>query len=386
MQLRKSTGWLGCLLLLSSGWVLAQEISVEGPFEVDVLLNYYDQDGDHSAVTGGEGTEDLQVLGPVILVRWALNEDWTLSADLGIDNVTSASIDAIDDVVSSASELDNRAFTTITGHRKLANGKASVGLSFSTEYDYTSLGAQFGWSREFREGHTTFGLGLKYYADTVDLYDIHGVNQGEDDRDTLNVSLSLTQVLGPNTVGSIQLDWTDQSGFLSSPFQEVVFQPTDLFPTGEVVAERLPDARSRVALSFNLNHAFHPKFVLRSSYRFYDDDWGVQAHSLELEPHFRLPSQNESWIFPILRYHTQDGSDYFGLPRTFSAQSDFFTADRDLSEFDSEKIGLGYRLILPASAGGRLRHLKSFETRLTSYSRDDGLDSFAASFGFGFRF
>ena len=77
---------------------------------------------------------------------------------------------------------------------------------------------------------------------------------------------------------------------------------------------------------------------------------GVQAHSLELEPHFRLPCQYESWIFPILRYHTQEGSDYFGLPQTFSAQSDFFTADRDLSEFDSEKIGLGYRLILTHKA------------------------------------
>ena len=94
--------------------------------EIDFLTSYYSQDGDHSAVTGGIGTEEQTVISPVVVVRWKLSELWTINANLGLDNITSASVDNMDepwpsggggrgDAISSASKQDARAYTTVTG-------------------------------------------------------------------------------------------------------------------------------------------------------------------------------------------------------------------------------------------------------------------------------
>ena len=353
--------------------------------DVDFLLNYYDQDGDHSPVTGGIGTEDLQVFAPTVVVRWNASERWALSADLGVDNITSASTDNIDTQVSSASRQDSRAHTVLSATRSWENQRMSFGLGFSSEYDYTSLNGRIGWSRDFNRKNTTLSVGLGFYSDTVELYDIDGILRGEDDRETLDFSLSLTQNLGPRTVGTVELAFSSQSGFLSTPFHEVILAPTEAFPEGERVAERLPDQRDRMAVALSLQHAFSPKVVQRFYVRFYDDDFGIQAQTVEAETHFRVPWGREAWIFPILRFHTQSESDYFGLPGTSTRETPFFTADRDLSGFDSQKYGIGLRLAFERRTGW-LRFLRGFETRVTTYSRDDGLDALSASFAWRFRF
>ncbi len=371
-----------CLALLG---VLAA--APAAAIDVDFLLNYYDQDGEHSPVTGGVGTEDLQVVAPVFVVRWAASDDWTLNFDLGVDGITSASTDNIDAEVSSASRQDTRAHTQVTASRRWRENQTwRFGVSMSREYDYTSVGGNLGWSIDFNQRNTTFSAGLRYFSDTVDLYDVVGVNQGEDDRQTGDLSLSLTHVLGPRTVGSVEIGYTSQSGFLSTPFHEVILAPTPGFPEGEHVTERLPDSRQRMAVGLSLNHTFTKRIVQRLSYRYYDDDWGVAAHTVEAETHFRLPGETEAWIYPILRFHSQTGSDYFGLPGTFSGGEAYFTADRDLSELDSEKFGLGLRLGFKHKKSGFFSKLRSFESRLASYSRDDGLDAVSFSLALGWRF
>ena len=369
-------------LMLPAPPLVAEELGID----VDFLFNYYDQDGDHSPVTGGIGTEDLQVVAPVFVVKWAVSEDWTLTADLGVDNISSASTDNIDTEISSASLKDNRGHTNVTLSRRRGNQNWRFGVGFSSEYDYNSLNAHVGWSVDFNQKNTTFAVDLSHYSDTVELYDIDGEVRGEDDRETTTVSLSLTQVLTPRTVGSVELSYTTQSGFLSTPFHEVILAPTPDFPEGQHVAERLPDSRERLAVGLSLNHAFSKRVVQRLYYRFYDDDFGITAHTVEAETHFRLPTKNEAWIFPILRFHTQTGSDYFGLPGTFTASDPFFTADRDLSEFDSEKFGVGFRLAFGKKRKGFFGRLRSLETRVASYSRDDGLDALSFSLALGWRF
>ncbi len=355
--------------------------------DVDFLLNYYDQDGDHSPVTGGVGTEDLQVLAPVIVLSWAVSEDWNLNLDFGVDTITSASTDNIDTQVSSASRQDSRAFTRVTASRKWRENQTwSFGASLSNEYDYQSLGANVAWSLDFNQRNTTFTAGLRYFSDTVELYDIDGVVQGEDDRQTSDLSLSLSHVFGPRTVGSIELGFTSQSGFLSTPFHEVILAPSLDFPDGQHVAERLPDSRQRMAVGLSLNHSFSKWVVQRLYYRLYDDDWGIAAHTVEAETHFRLPTQTEAWVYPILRFHSQTGSDFFGLPGTFTGSEAYFTADRDLGEFDSTKVGLGMRLNFRNKKSGFLSKLRSIESRLASYSRDDGLDAISFSLAIGWRF
>ena len=66
--------------------------------EVDVkfLYNYYEQDGNNSPVTGGVGTEELQLHGPSIVVNVAMDSATTFHFDGGVDVYSSASPDNID--------------------------------------------------------------------------------------------------------------------------------------------------------------------------------------------------------------------------------------------------------------------------------------------------
>jgi hypothetical protein len=58
--------------------------------EVDVLLSYYNQDGVHSAVNGGIGSEKLSDIQNIV-VAVPLNDDDVLTFDVGISAYTSAS-------------------------------------------------------------------------------------------------------------------------------------------------------------------------------------------------------------------------------------------------------------------------------------------------------
>jgi opacity protein-like surface antigen len=379
MHLKPYRAVVVCLLAAFSAPAWPQESPPEpvaGGIELDVLFGYYDQDGEHSAVTGGTGTEEQTVLSPLILVGWSVNDDWTLRADLGVDQVTSASVDAMDDNVSSASRVDERAFTNVTATRRSGSSQYSFTLGLSNEYDYRSVSAGVGWSLDLNQKNTTLAASLRHYADVVELYDIDGVQRGDDDRQTTDVTLGLTQVLGRRTLGTLELEATLQSGLLSTPFHEVVLA------NGERLTERLPDERTRWALGVGLSHAFRRNVVQKLAYRYYTDDWGIAAHSISAETHFRLPLATETWIYPLLRYHTQTAADYFRPTGLFAGGEDFFTSDWDLAEVTTERYGLGLRGLAPAGKSWWLG-IRRYEARFTFFSRDDGLEGLSASFGFG---
>ena len=87
-----------CLSLFSLGLFAQEKDSLVGyqkkvlsNVEVDFLMSYYEQSGQHAAVTGGIGNEDLTNYTPTVVVRIPLNEDDVLTADVGLSAYTSAS-------------------------------------------------------------------------------------------------------------------------------------------------------------------------------------------------------------------------------------------------------------------------------------------------------
>ena len=59
--------------------------------EVDFLASYYNQDGEHSAVSGGIGSEKLSDMASNIVISIPLNDDDVLTVDGGISAYSSAS-------------------------------------------------------------------------------------------------------------------------------------------------------------------------------------------------------------------------------------------------------------------------------------------------------
>lgn len=387
---------LGAMLTASSRAALAQA-PPDGVFDADFLFGYYDQDGDHSPVTGGVGTEKAEVFSPVILLAWRVSESLSVSADVGIDQVSSASMGNIQMELSSASipASDTRTFGTLKAKKKWKASTFGLSVGAATEYDYQSLSYGLDWSIDLNQANTSVSASVRRFDDAIDLIGIDGYGKqggglppttGSGDRTTTDFTAAFAQTLGRRTAASLELFVSQQDGVLSTPYHEVVIGPhAPDDPAGEHVAERLPDSRLRRAASLRLNHSFSDRFVLRTSYRYYSDDWGISAHTIDLEPRFRLKSDREMWVFPILRYSTQTGADYFGVPGTFTGAESYYTSDWDLAETSTSKLGVGWTVnTRPGQTW--LGIFRRFEARATYYDRNDGLSAFATSFSFGWTY
>lgn len=163
--------------------------------EVDFLASYYKQDGVHSSVSGGIGTEKLTDLASNIVVAIPLNDDDVLTVDLGISAYTSASSSNINPFNSSGAsggdddDDDDRATTGPYGTPWQASSGASAqdalasvlvnyshssddrnfiwnaDVAFSNEYDYTSIGFGGGISKLFNNKNTELSLKANVYLD-----------------------------------------------------------------------------------------------------------------------------------------------------------------------------------------------------------------------------
>ena len=131
------------LLCLPCSWVLGQDrdsLSAPLPVDVNFLFNYYEQEGDHSAVTGGIGTQELKDREARITALIPLDSSTRIQVQAHINNYTSASTDRIDSRLSSASLKDNHA-TIILGYEQqhLVKGYTwGVSAGYGIESDYIS--------------------------------------------------------------------------------------------------------------------------------------------------------------------------------------------------------------------------------------------------------
>ena len=100
--------------------------------------------------------------------------------------------------------------------------------------------------------------------------------------------------------GSLALDFVQQQGLLSTPFQRVYFSDVaesfiENFQLADAI-EQLPDSRFKVAAGGRLNWYINETFVIRTFYRYYYDDWGISSHTASAEVPIKL---SDKYIPPI---------------------------------------------------------------------------------------
>jgi hypothetical protein len=147
--------------------------------EVGFLLSYYKQDGQHSAVGGGIGNEDLTDIASNIVVALPLNDDDVLTFDVGISTYTSASSSNINPLdksdgkptpwqTSSGASESDQLMSLNTNYSHTSDDRNTIwsgNLSFSNEYDYTSLGFGGGITKLFNEKNTEITVKGNVYLD-----------------------------------------------------------------------------------------------------------------------------------------------------------------------------------------------------------------------------
>jgi len=398
--------------------------------EVDFLTSYYQQDGENAAVSGGIGTEELTDVTGTFVVSIPLNDDDVLTIDAGVSAYTSASssnINPFDDGPANAFQASSGAssgdlWANMTGNFTHSsadrNGIWSARLSVSSEYDYFSIGFGGSYTRLFNEKNTEVSVKANIFLDTWNAiypYELRpfaeggsGLNDGlftsnpisgntnydpaftefaSEGRNSYSVGVVLSQILHKNLQGSLLADIVTQQGLLSTPFQRVYFSDVedsfiDDFHLADDI-ERLPDNRFKVALGGRLNWYLNERFTVRTFYRYYFDDWGINSHTASVELPFKI--SDKFTLYPSYRYYQQTAADYFNPYNQALSTDEFYTSDFDLSQYTANQFGFGvsYTDIFTKSHVWKFG-LKSIDLKFYQYDRDTAFGSTIVTAGIKF--
>jgi hypothetical protein len=346
--------------------------------EINFVSSYYQQDGNNSAVTGGVGTEKLTDFATTIDVKFtkygASHIKKTITGELGIDVYSSASSDKIDPyTVSSASSGDVRVYPSIayaiTNEEK--GSTISVNGSVSSEYDYFSAGGGLGWSKLSKDRNREFSARAQVFLDTwtvilpIELRSSSAVS-GTKPRNSYSTSFTLSQILTKRLQMILLADVAYQTGQLATLYHRTYF--TD----GSHTVENLPDTRFKIPLGLRVNYFLGDRYILRTFYRYYKDDWGLAAHTLEVETPIKITPFFS--VSPFYRYYKQEGVKYFAPYQQHELNETYYTSDYDLSTLNSSMVGMGLRYAPPGGIFGATK-FNAMELRYGHYDRSTGLTS-----------
>src|SRR5450759_3703384 len=122
--------------------------------EINLVSSYYTQDGNHSPITGGIGTEKVTDFSNGLDVKWigwdARQRKHTLTAGLGYDHHSSAS----------------SAFVNKSGASKIGGSRIYPSLNWSIENEQKGTGFGLGvyYSKEYN--YTSYGLDAEFSKKT----------------------------------------------------------------------------------------------------------------------------------------------------------------------------------------------------------------------------
>ncbi len=367
--------------------------------EVNFLSNYYTQDGNHSPVTGGIGTEKLDCFAPLTIIHVPIDSLNSISISGGLDYYTSASCNRIDmfagltgassKYLSSASNNDTRGHGDISYTRKFNKSKSTAGgmFGYSQEFDVISFAGGLNYSKASKSDNTELSLKATFYYDIWKLIypgEIRGLKMDNttvrfgneendydlDSRVTSTFTASLSQVITQRLQMLITADFVIQNGILNTPFHRVYFN--DGIPLTDSTwymklmrPEKLPRHRNKVAVGIRTNYFINDYLVLRLYYRYYWDQFDLTSNTIGIEMPIKISSKFT--LYPSYRYYKQHQAKYFkpfgeheivrdslgepvyNIPFTsqildFTTPADqYYTSDYDLSSFVNQKYGFGFR-------------------------------------------
>jgi Protein of unknown function (DUF3570) len=361
--------------------------------EANLVSSYYRQDGNNAAVTGGIGSEKLMDISNSIDLKLSTydrrNRKHSFTCELGVDYYTSASSDKIDpSTISSASHSDTRFYPSVnwTMENEKKGSTLGAGLSFSAETDYKSFGGNINFAQKTKNKSGEFTAKLQAYLDQVSLiYPIElrtgGVSGDEEHysttgRNTFSGSLAWSQIINKRLQVMLDGEVVYQQGYLGLPFHRVYF--TD----NSVHIENLPSTRLKIPLGFRANYFIGDKFILRTWYRNYHDDWGINSNALQVETVIKVTPFLS--ITPFYRFYQQSAANYFAPYQAHSAADAYYTSNYDLSKFNSNFYGAGFR-IAPPGGVFKMRHLNALELRYGHYQKTTGMNSDIISLNLKFK-
>ncbi|MGI9289274.1 MAG: DUF3570 domain-containing protein [Pseudomonadales bacterium] len=230
-------------------------------------------------------------------------------------------------IMSGASIKDTRTDVAVQLSRHGDNGKWTVGYQRSDEDDYEANALSVAVEWDINNRHTTISTGASYSDDELEPTQGTFLNAQpitREDKQTASVFVGVSQILGKNSLAQASLSFTRHDGYLTDPYK---------------FNDRRPDERDQWTLSTGYRRFFNDlDAALHADYRFYDDDWGVNSHTLSAAWYQNLGPQWQ--LVPSVRYYSQDSAQFFGNEARDHEAAPFFSDDFRLSTYGAVSFGL----------------------------------------------
>jgi len=289
-----------------------------------------------------EGDDRTQVSNPELYLLQDFGEKGQFGLLLSYDSISGASptgemptLDATASASSASSSsipkaeyTDTRQAISGSYSKRLGSHLPSITLSYSHESDYLSRGVSLVDSWDLFGGRSTLHAGVGFTRDRIEPV-------GTSDQLTKSgdsYSIGWTQILGPRDLIDLSVGLEQLDGYLTDPYKRVSLDPNTSVP------EVRPDSRSRKSAVVKYGHYFLSRSALKTSYRYYWDDWSINAHTVEMSFDQRIG--RKLILTPRLRYYRQGAAEFFGYE--FTTPQPYMSGDYRLSSFWSWLAGIGF--------------------------------------------
>ena len=393
---------VGMVLLLFRGWAQTssddyknQNLRLE---EVNIVSGYYSQTGDHSAVTGGIGTQKLSDISNTIDLKLVKTDIFdrkhSINIGIGIDHHTAASSANVS--TTGASRMGGtRFYPSLNWQVDNDQKRTSFGLgaSYSHEYTYQSFGVNAMFSKRSRNDNREFSAKANLFIDQVKMVEPSELrpaevvvtsaskeNEGQKIpsslRNSFDLSLGLSQVINQRLQIALLTDGVVQQGYLGLPYYRVYFND------GSVHIENMPDLRWKLPLGVRMNYFLGDRFILKTYYRYFIDNWGVKAHTVSIETPIKITPFVS--LSPYYRYYIQTAANFFAPYGQHNASEKYYSSDYNYSAFSSNYEGVNLRLA-PTNGVFGAKGFSAIEFRFGHYTQTTGLVANSISMNLTFK-
>ncbi len=272
------------------------------------------------------GFDRIRVRAPSVLVMKPLSSEWSVSSTYTSDSISGASPAFHTQALKKMHDERHALDVSATHYTSL--GTRTVGGSYSKEVDYLSRGLFYSMTESNESKNTTWNAGVSVSSDQINPTNHVVMNET---KQSYGLIAGVTQVFNMNSIAQFQLGHYGGKGDYSDPYKVFDNRPRERINNTFV-------ARWNRFLPSN-------ESTLKMSYRYYEDDWGIRAHTWDAE---WVKPVGDGWtLTPSLRVYTQTAANFFidadtsgsPFPPFPPAGSAYYSEDQRMSAYGAHTFG-----------------------------------------------
>lgn len=302
--------------------------------EMGVRYSKYEEDDILGSKSFGSGSERYEIDVAQFHLLAPVADNWSVALDVAWEDMSGASpwfvgesISGDDKVIMSGASIDDtRTEVSVTTRYYYDRGSAGFNYTRSDEDDYESDAVSLDGSLNSADGMTTYSAAISASNDDIDpTQGSVPTNTQGDEKDTRSAWVGVTRIVSKRALVRFGLSYTYRDGFLTDPYK---------------FHDRRPDERKEWTVSSGYRHFFeNQNAALHVDYRYFDDDWDVVSHTLDLS---WVQNVGEHTQFtPFARYYSQDEAEFFS--NVANLDDRYYADDYRLSAFGAISVGLRMR-------------------------------------------